>query len=428
MKRIKSSIIIFLVTILILSAVPFYSYAAPVGSGFPAFTDDFVPSVKSDNDIVKKEDKDKVSIITSVNNARIFVDDSMTLYTIKQYNLLLGKWEDLTYKNNGKFLLINNLEPDSFHRIKISAGPVSLGYYTFVTRPENIAKTKLKVTKKDVTLMWSNPTKYETEIYRQTADPESDEENPNWEKLDTVKASKYVDDTVEGDTYYNYKIRYVCKYKDKKQYSQFKTFEEVFVPMEIDNILEVNGYIIIRQNDPLNRTIPYPYNDNGKTIGSSGCGVCSSLMIIRNLTDYEPTLESYAQEIIDCGGRVSSGSDLNAISRYMKSEYHLNYSYTKSIKELKKHLKKGNMAIANVGDKKLFAKSGHFVVVAGITKDEDGNDLAIILDPSFKPSKYEAKHRVDAGIKYSKDGIVTAPFDVLLEDTRLLTFALYEAE
>ena len=201
------------------------------------------------------------------------------------------------------------------------------------------------------------------------------------------------------------------------------------MPLEIDNIQLVNGFTIIRQNDPVNRLVPYEYTKgDGRTIGTSGCGVCAALMVVRNTSEYDTSLEAFTKEVIDAGGRVAVGSDLNNISKLMKSKYHFNYEYTSDIDKLKEHLKKGYMAVANVGASKYFSDGGHFVTIAGIVKDDDGEEVAIVLDPSFRESKYNVKHRKEAGLKYSKDGIVTAPFDVIKDDAKMLHYALYTPE
>jgi len=77
---------------------------------------------------------------------------------------------------------------------------------------------------------------------------------------------------------------------------------------------------------------------------------------------------------------------------------------------------------------KYFARSGHFVVVAGIVKDEEENERAVILDPTFAKAKYDVQRRVDMGIAYSDDGIVTAPFETLLADCKDEYFTLFTAE
>ena len=420
MKLIKKTIITLILAALVL-ILPVQAFAVP--AAMTNFGESISTEVFSRNKIfsVKSVLKDGISVITGQTNAKIYLDKPYMSYRVYEFNMLFNKWETAEFVNHYAYLDVIGLTPNTYHKIKLYGGDKFLGYYEFLTEPENVRDVVAEVTKKDVTLKWDNAGNYLTEVFKKP-------KNGKWKKIASVKSSEYVDTDIEQDSYYYYKIRYVNKDRKGKHYSPFKAFDEVYVPLDINNILEVGGYIIIRQNDPLNRTIPYPYKDNGKKLGSSGCGVCSSLMIIRNLTDYEPTLESYTEKLVEIGARASYGSDIYKISDYLKSEYKISHKYTKDIDKLKKHLEEGNMAIAHVGVNKLFAKSGHFVVVAGIVKDKDQNERAIILDPTFSKSKYSKEKRVAAGIEYSDDGIVTAPFETLLFDCKDEYFTLYTAD
>ncbi|MBE6719641.1 MAG: hypothetical protein E7571_03160 [Ruminococcaceae bacterium] len=422
MKTYIRFIAILIVIITVLS-FPLHAFAVMNNNtDFSAFGETLYSTVNAfETDRTDCKEDNKVTIIANSTDAKIYISSPSLYYRITEYNILRLRWENVEFTNNTNCLTVKGLLPYSFHTYRIYAADKYIGKYSFITKPENIDRTKLDFSKKEVKIRWTNPSNYFTEIYKKTGDSK-------WKLIDTVKANMYTDTDIEPDNHYTYRIRYVCRTKRDKLYSQFSEFDEIYVPVEINNILEINGYIIIRQNDPLNKTIPYPYKDNGKTIGSSGCGACASLMIIRNLTDYEPTLESYVEKLIEIGARASYGNDINKISEYLNSEYNIDYTCTKSVDKLKKHLKSGGMAIAHVGSKKLFAKAGHFVVVAGIVKDEEENERAIILDPSFKPSKYQKQKRIDAGIEYSEDGIVTAPFETLLDDCKDEYFTLYTAK
>ena len=421
MKSIKRNIAI-IIAVIIITLAPVSTIAqADSFDGFSLFGDSIQTSVYKKPTINKDDEKRSANVRIEPFSTfvRLFFDESHMSLKISEYNLLFDRWEELSFVNFSNYIQINNLSPDTYHKIKIVAGKKYVGTYSFFTKPENISSVSYEVTKSEVTLNWSNENNYLTEIYKRVAGDE------DWELLDKVRDCTYIDSDVEQDSHYEYKVRYSCKNSKETLYSAYKLFDEVYVPLEINNILEVNGYVIIRQNDPLNRTIPYPYNDNGKTLGSSGCGVCASLMIVRNMTEFEPKLESYTEKLIEIGARAPYGSNINVISDYLHSEYKLNYKCTKDIEKLKEHLREGNMAIAHVGWNKYFAKSGHFVVVAGIVKDEEENERAIILDPSFKESKYQKQRRIDMGIEYSEDGIVTAPFETLLADCKDEYFTLF---
>lgn len=433
MKQIKKSLITIVIALLVM-LVPAQTFAAPgISEQFSAFGDTIQSTFfnKSEKKDTNKK-KPKVTIVTRSDSADIHLNRIYLSYSVSEYNLLLNKWEDIAFTNNFRYIRINNLAPNSYHKVKIFAGKKKLGTYTFYTKPENITGLKTKYSKKEITLKWDNPNKYHTVIYKKSKkvdiEGKKDTVESEWEKVCNTKDNRFTDTEVEEDTYYYYKARFVCTNAGEKQTSAYAEFDEIYIPFEINNILETNGYIIVRQNDKLNSTIPYPYKDNGKTIGSSGCGVCSSLMIILNMTTFEPKLESYTEALIEKGARAPYGSNINVIADYLKDEYKLKHTFTKDVDKLKQHLKDGNMAIAHVGVNKYFARSGHFVVIAGITKGEDGKERAIILDPTFAKAKYDVKRRVDMGIEYSDDGIVTAPFETVLADCKDEYFTLFTAE
>ena len=179
-------------------------------------------------------------------------------------------------------------------------------------------------------------------------------------------------------------------------------------------ILSYAPLIYIQQNTPENEKIPYPSGEKPyATIASGGCGVCTSLMVIKNTTTYSPTLEEWTLKMRNNGCRVWGGTDVRKTARLMKKTYGFKYRKTRSINKLYKHLKKGYMAICNVGDNGYFAYGGHYVVAAGIAKDGS----VIILDPYMTPTKYyETCRGVDRNKYFKYDSLtneVTCSFKTL---------------
>ncbi len=157
--------------------------------------------------------------------------------------------------------------------------------------------------------------------------------------------------------------------------------------------------VYIQQNTKENESIPYPSSEKPKaTIASGGCGVCTSLMIIKNTTSNNPELVEWKQLMEKNGCRVRGGTDIRKTAKLMKKTYGFKYKKTKSIKKLKAHLKKGYMAICNVGDNGYFAYGGHYVVAAGITK----SGRVIVLDPYMTPKKYYSRCKGVNRRKYFK--------------------------
>ncbi len=186
-----------------------------------------------------------------------------------------------------------------------------------------------------------------------------------------------------------------------------------------EGILTRAPLVYIQQNTEANKKIPYPSAEKPKaTIASGGCGVCTSLMIIKNTTTYSPSLKSWTKKMRKNGCRVWGGTDVRKTAELMKKTYGFKYKKTTSISKLKAHLEKGYMAICNVGMNGYFAAGGHYIVAAGITKD----GKVIVLDPYMTPSKYYSTCKgVDRRKYFKYDPItneVTCTFKTLKKGSR----------
>lgn len=144
------------------------------------------------------------------------------------------------------------------------------------------------------------------------------------------------------------------------------------------------SYVYIQQNSSLGASIPYPSPAHpSATVATSGCGVCTSLMALMNLTRYKVSLKNWTNALIKAGCRANEGTDMNAVCDYMKKKYGIAYAKTTDINKVVAWLKKGFGVIANVGAKGYFSSSGHFVYVAGIK-----NGKLIVLDPYYYADKW----------------------------------------
>lgn len=130
---------------------------------------------------------------------------------------------------------------------------------------------------------------------------------------------------------------------------------------------------------------PYRYGVSG-CVYVSGCGVCASLMVLRNMTTRVYDTKAWTRLCLAMGARAAEGTDLGVVAAYMKKQYGISYSVTNSLDKLVSHLKKGYKAIINVsgGGKMLFSDSGHYVFAGGI--DSSGN--LIVLDPYWYSGKF----------------------------------------
>ena len=144
---------------------------------------------------------------------------------------------------------------------------------------------------------------------------------------------------------------------------------------------------------------PYKYGVSG-CIYTSGCGVCSSLMVLRNFGVVPATMNTkkWAAECVKMGARVAEGTNMAKIAEHFKKFYGITTKQTKSTETLKKHLRNGGRAIICVtgGGKRLFSNSGHYIYVGGI--DKSGN--LIILDPYWYDGKFTLTARRKATVVY----------------------------
>ena len=189
-------------------------------------------------------------------------------------------------------------------------------------------------------------------------------------------------------------------------------FENTVYTSDENGIASLAPQIYISQRDC---SIPYPHKarPNG-TISSSGCGVCSALMILLNETTYESTLEEMTQKMLDYGCRDAAGTDMKKTAEMLEKDYGITFEITDDNAKLKEHLEKGYLAVANVGKIPLFSLTGgHFVVISGLL-DEDN---VIIFDPSVREGKFGSGERKDIKYVSENNNEVYASFDTLRSDS-----------
>ena len=136
--------------------------------------------------------------------------------------------------------------------------------------------------------------------------------------------------------------------------------------------------------------VKYPSPANPKaTVATGGCGPCSALMIVENLTDKRFKMQDWINWVISTGARVSGGTDMRRLSKAMAKKYGFIVSTTSDETVLREHLRKGGMAIGNCGGsyggwKGLFSTAGHFFTIVGYT----GDGYYIVLDPNWTSNKF----------------------------------------
>lgn len=160
--------------------------------------------------------------------------------------------------------------------------------------------------------------------------------------------------------------------------------------------------------------IPYPAKGyETATVKSGGCGVVCASMVVENLTSKDFSPEQSAKFAIEKGARVSGGTDMKKLSNALCGKFGLRVKTTNLISELVTAVKKGGIAIANVGGnrsgyKGVFSNGGHYVVVFGLS-----NNKLQILDPGLYAGKYNKSHRKVVSVH---GDILTAAMSVLEKD------------
>jgi len=151
--------------------------------------------------------------------------------------------------------------------------------------------------------------------------------------------------------------------------------------------------IVFNQNNYGNVLYPAPSYEKA-TVKSSGCGPTCMAMVVSNMSGKTIDPVAMAAYAIKVKARVSGGTDMNILAEKIGKDYDLNFKTTNNESILLDHLRKGGMAIANVGGNRpgymgVFSDGGHFIVVAGLSADEK----VIVLDPGYYQGKYQKPGR-----------------------------------
>ena len=142
--------------------------------------------------------------------------------------------------------------------------------------------------------------------------------------------------------------------------------------------------------------VPYEYKEgDGRTVKSSGCGVCAASMIVEGLlgvTFPPPEMAIFSQS---CGARNQNGTRMQTLSRALVGKYpNLSVEETDKESALLDHLKRGGAAVALVygsreGWPGAFSTAGHFIVVRGVSRD----GRLEVLDPNLYSGKFSSAFR-----------------------------------
>ena len=164
-----------------------------------------------------------------------------------------------------------------------------------------------------------------------------------------------------------------------------------------------------------------PGHERGKTttIRSSGCGLCSAIMVAdRLLPYYEFTLSDAIELSYSIPANRSAGTSKEFFPAFAE-KLGLKLETSDTIEELCKCLRTGGAAVVHVGGDRegqvgLFTHGGHYM--AAINEEPDGR--IAILDPSYYPGKYEEEGRAGK-VEVINDVITLCDGDTLAKEAAL---------
>lgn len=162
------------------------------------------------------------------------------------------------------------------------------------------------------------------------------------------------------------------------------------------------------------------------TVKSSGCGLCSAIMVLdRLMPEYDFSVEDAVKLAYDSGANHRKGTDYKRFAPAFAEKFGLDYEMTSDPERLRYCLRTGGAAVLHSkGDRDgyigVFTHGGHYI--AAISEERDGR--IAILDPSLKEGKYEEEGR--KGLVELKNGVVAlCDMQVLVNDTETADYGFY---
>lgn len=131
------------------------------------------------------------------------------------------------------------------------------------------------------------------------------------------------------------------------------------------------------------------------TIASSGCGLCSALMVgDRLIENFSATIEDMIALSNETGANHLPGTVMRIFGPAFAEKYGLTMEYTDDIEKLVHCLQTGGAAVAHckcdpeLNPEGMFTKGGHYIAVISVL--EDGR--FVVLDPSDLPGKFDTEY------------------------------------
>lgn len=154
------------------------------------------------------------------------------------------------------------------------------------------------------------------------------------------------------------------------------------------------------------------------TVASSGCGLCSAVMIAdRLLVDSGFGLKEALKLSYEAQANPGLGTNYKRFAPAFAEKMGFEWEETNDPERLRYCLRTGGAAAVHVGGDReghvgVFAHYGHYIVA--FSEERDGR--IAILDPYYKEGKFEEEGR--KGLVEIKDGIIAVcDMQVLMDDT-----------
>lgn len=161
---------------------------------------------------------------------------------------------------------------------------------------------------------------------------------------------------------------------------------------------------------------PEPDRSSGlkTTIATSGCGICSGMMVSQ-FFGFNMNMDEAIQLAYDYEANTGFGTKYIPYANGLCDKFDLSCIIGYDKESLYKHLDNGGCAVANVGGDHeghigLFSHVGHYIFIY-----KHINDDIYILDPGIEPNKYNEEGR--AGRVRFEDEFVIGNINDLLKDT-----------
>ena len=162
-----------------------------------------------------------------------------------------------------------------------------------------------------------------------------------------------------------------------------------------------------------------PSHERGKstTVRSSGCGLCSAIMVAdRLLPNSTFDLKAALHLAYDCEANYAGGTSYARFAPAFAEKLGLIHEGTSDPERVLYCLHTGGAVVAHIGGDReghigVFSHGGHYVAV--INQEPDGR--VAVLDPSYKEHKYEEEGRL--GKVEMKNGVIAlCDLQVLVDD------------